>query len=52
MQSELRSRGVDLWTYNGGIGSAAHTEADLGLTLDAFASSLAEMKERGIVAAR
>lgn len=52
MQRGLRSRGVDFWTYNGGIGSAAHTEADLGSALDAFASALAEMKEQGLVASR
>jgi glutamate-1-semialdehyde 2,1-aminomutase len=52
MTEGLRGRGVDFWTYNGGIGSAAHTDADLGLALDAFAGAFTDMKNRGLVARR
>ena len=39
--------GVDLKGWRGGIVSAAHTDADVELTLDAWRKSLRAMKEEG-----
>jgi glutamate-1-semialdehyde 2,1-aminomutase len=48
---ELRRRGVDLFSYNGGVTSAAHGDAELELTLAAFEGALTELRDQRLVAA-
>ena len=49
-RSGLTKRGVDLMSYMGGVTSAAHTDDDIALALKAFAGTIDEMLERGVVA--
>jgi glutamate-1-semialdehyde 2,1-aminomutase len=42
-QRNLNLRGVDLMSYNGGVTSAAHTDEDVRLTLDAFRETIRVM---------
>jgi glutamate-1-semialdehyde 2,1-aminomutase len=49
-QKELRSRGVDLLSYTGGVTSAAHTEADIGRTLEAFQDAIRTLVKDRIIA--
>lgn len=45
----MLNNGVDLKGWRGGIVSAAHTDADVEFTLDAWRKSLRAMKEEGAV---
>jgi glutamate-1-semialdehyde 2,1-aminomutase len=49
-QRNLQIRGVDLMSYTGGDVSAAHTEADVERTLDAFRATIRVLLEERIVA--
>jgi glutamate-1-semialdehyde 2,1-aminomutase len=49
-QRNLNIRGVDLMSYNGGVTSAAHTEEDVKLTLDAFRETIRVMLSEQILA--
>ena len=49
-QRNLQIRGVDLMSYTGGAASAAHTEADVERTLDAFGETIRVLLEERIVA--
>ncbi len=42
-QMSLRSRGVDLMSYTGGVTSSAHTEEDVQRTISAFEESIVEL---------
>jgi glutamate-1-semialdehyde 2,1-aminomutase len=42
-QNGLRKRGVDFMSYTGGVTSAAHTEADIPPTLEAFAGAVEDL---------
>ena len=44
------NNGVDLKGWRGGILSAAHTQADVDFTVDAWRKSLRAMKEEGLLA--
>jgi glutamate-1-semialdehyde 2,1-aminomutase len=46
LQNGLRVRGVELLSYNGGMTSAAHDEADIDHTVDAFDALMGELVER------
>ncbi len=46
----MLNNGVDLKGWRGGILSAAHTQADVDLTVDAWRKSLRAMKEEGLLA--
>lgn len=46
----MLNNGVDLKGWRGGILSAAHTQADVDLTLDAWRKSLRALKEEGELA--
>ena len=48
---QLRVRGVDLFSYNGGMTSATHGDNELDQTLSAFEDTLRLLRDRGIVAA-
>ena len=50
LQDGFRTRGVELMSYNGGMTSAAHTEADVDATIGAFADIADDLVERGLVA--
>ena len=43
----MLNNGVDLKGSRGGLTSAAHTQADVDLTLDAWRKSLRALKEEG-----
>jgi glutamate-1-semialdehyde 2,1-aminomutase len=45
----LRKRGVDFMSYTGGLTSLAHTERDVGPTLEAFAGAVRDLIEAGKV---
>jgi hypothetical protein len=47
LQNGLRLRGIDLLSYNGGMTSAAHEEADIDQTIDAFDDLIAEQVSAG-----
>ena len=47
---ELRTAGVDLFSYNGGMASAAHGDQELDQTLTAFEGALRAMRDDGMVA--
>jgi glutamate-1-semialdehyde 2,1-aminomutase len=49
-QRNLNIRGVDLMSYTGGVTSAAHTEEDVRLTLDAFRETIRVMLDEQILA--
>lgn len=49
MRSGLRRRGVDLMSHMSGVTSASHTDADVEQTLDAFAGTIQEMIQQGVV---
>lgn len=51
LQFQLRVRGVDLFSYNGGMTSSAHGDAELDQTLSAFRDVLRLLRDRGIIAA-
>jgi glutamate-1-semialdehyde 2,1-aminomutase len=51
LQFEVRARGIDMFSYNGGVASSAHGDEELEVTLDAFGGALATLKEEGLVAA-
>jgi glutamate-1-semialdehyde 2,1-aminomutase len=51
LHRELRRRGVDLFSYNGGMASGAHGDAELDLALTAFEGALSALVESGTVAA-
>lgn len=51
LQCELRLRGVDLFTYNGGVTSAVHGSRELDVTLQAFKEALSALVEKRIIAA-
>jgi glutamate-1-semialdehyde 2,1-aminomutase len=42
-QQGLRKRGVDFMSYLGGVTSSAHSEADVGPTLEAFEGTIREL---------
>ncbi|MED5579424.1 MAG: aspartate aminotransferase family protein [Nitrospinota bacterium] len=44
-QMSLRSRGVDLLSYTGGVTSSAHTEDDIERTISVFEDSIVELIE-------
>lgn len=46
----MLNNGVDLKGWRGGIVSAAHTQADVDFTLDAWRKSLRAVKEEGLIA--
>lgn len=50
LHRELRRRGVDLFSYNGGMASAAHGEAQLDEALTAFEGALRALAASGTVA--
>jgi glutamate-1-semialdehyde 2,1-aminomutase len=52
LHCELRMRGVDLMSYNGGVASSAHGRAQLGAALDAFSGALRALRDGGIVVTR
>jgi len=41
--------GVDLKGWRGGLTSAAHTQADIDFTLEAWRRSLRDLKEEGLL---
>jgi len=45
----LRKRGVDFMSYTGGLTSLAHTDADVGPTLEAFAGAVRDLLEAGSI---
>jgi glutamate-1-semialdehyde 2,1-aminomutase len=45
----LRKRGVDFMSYTGGVTSLAHTEADVGPTLEAFRGAVSDLVKAGKV---
>lgn len=49
-QQNLHIRGVDLLSYTGGVTSAAHTEADIGETLNVFQDTLRTLVQAKIIA--
>jgi glutamate-1-semialdehyde aminotransferase len=49
-QRNLNIRGIDLLSYNGGVTSSAHTEADISETLDAFRGTIRAMLDEQILA--
>jgi glutamate-1-semialdehyde 2,1-aminomutase len=51
LHREMRRRGVDLFSYNGGMASGAHGDAELDLALTAFEGALSALVESGTVAA-
>lgn len=50
LHREVRARGVDLFSYNGGMASGAHDDADLDHTLSAFEGALGALVQAGAVA--
>ena len=48
-QKNLQIRGVDLLSYNGGVTSAAHNEADIDQTLDAFRETMQVLVDEKLV---
>ncbi len=48
-QKNLQIRGVDLLSYNGGVMSSAHTEADIATTLDRIRETMQVLVEERIV---
>ena len=40
LQKNMQIRGAKLLSYNGGVTSAAHTEADIDQTLDIFEDTI------------
>jgi glutamate-1-semialdehyde 2,1-aminomutase len=48
-QKNLQIRGVDLLSYNGGVTSAAHNEADIDQTLDAFRETMQVLVDEKVV---
>ena len=50
LHRELRARGVDLFSYNGGMASAAHDDRDLSHSLSAFEGALGALVHAGAVA--
>jgi glutamate-1-semialdehyde 2,1-aminomutase len=52
LQVELRSRGVDLMSYNGGVASASHGPDELDRAVSAFEGAFTELRDSGLVATR
>ncbi|MEA2284743.1 MAG: glutamate-semialdehyde -aminomutase [Solirubrobacteraceae bacterium] len=50
LHREVRSRGIDLFSYNGGMASGAHGDAELELALSAFDGALRALVQTGVVA--
>jgi glutamate-1-semialdehyde 2,1-aminomutase len=50
LHREVRRRGVDLFSYNGGMASGAHGDAELDLALTAFEGALRALVDSGAVA--
>jgi glutamate-1-semialdehyde 2,1-aminomutase len=50
LTTELRARGVDLFSYNGGMSSAAHGDAELERAAEAFRGALRALRDAGVVA--
>jgi glutamate-1-semialdehyde 2,1-aminomutase len=50
LQNGMRARGVDLMSYNGGMLSAAHAEADVDETIAAFDDLAGELLGSGMLA--
>ena len=49
LQNGFRVRGIELLSYNGGLTSAAHTEADIDTTIAAFDDLIGELVDAGRV---
>lgn len=49
-QDQLRLRGMDLLSYNGGVTSAAHTEVEIDESLEAYRGAMSALVEDGVVA--
>ncbi|HEY2715055.1 MAG TPA: aminotransferase class III-fold pyridoxal phosphate-dependent enzyme [Solirubrobacterales bacterium] len=52
LQIELRTRGVDLMSYTGGVTSAAHGEAELARAGEAFGGALRSLRDDRLIATR
>ena len=52
LHRELRMRGVDLISYNGGITSAVHGQRELDITVAAFDEAFRVLRDAGLVATR
>jgi glutamate-1-semialdehyde 2,1-aminomutase len=52
LHCELRLRGLDLMSYNGGVASSSHGRAQLSVALEAFDGALRTLRDERIVAAR
>lgn len=48
-QKNLQIRGVDVLSYNGGVTSAAHTEADIQHTLGVFRETIQTLLDAGLL---
>ena len=48
-QKNLQIRGVDVLSYNGGVTSAAHTEADILHTLGVFRETIQTLLDAGLL---
>lgn len=51
LHRELRFRGVDPLSYNGGVTSSAHGDDELEIAVDAFKGAFKTLRELGLVAA-
>jgi glutamate-1-semialdehyde 2,1-aminomutase len=49
-QKNLQIRGVDLLSYNGGVTSSAHSEADIDQTLNVFRETMQVLLDENLVA--
>ena len=49
LQNGFRVRGVELLSYNGGMTSAAHEEADIDQTVEAFDELIGELAGRNLL---
>ena len=45
----MLNHGVDLKGWRGGLTSAAHTQADVDFTLDAWRRSLRDLQDEGLL---
>jgi hypothetical protein len=50
LHREVRARGVDLFSYNGGMASGAHGDAELAHALAAFEGALGALVQAGAIA--
>ena len=48
-QNLLREKGLNLFSYTGGVTSASHTRDDIDTSLSIFAEVLKEMKHKGSI---